>query len=1087
MPKIPRGLRSVAKSSKVSELARKPTLGFPHENRRLPNALLVAFFFSGAAGLIYEVAWAKSLGLFFGHSVYANATVLGIFMGGLAAGSAWLGRWSERFKRPLILYAWIEVLVACTGALSILTLIAFHRFYGQILLALSSVPTLVLGLRFFCAALVLLLPTFLMGGTLPVLVRSLRRSSEEVESSVELGWAISRLYWVNTLGAVAGTLTAGFTLIPRLGLRASVAFAAGLNLLAAVTAFRLARSHQMPNEETPAESDRRGRTPAAELTLSPSPYPVFLLSAFGIVGATAMSYEISWARLLGTILGSSTYAFTLMLSTFLAGMVLGSILYERSSASRPPTIATFAHTQTLTALAALLFLALFRKLPALVPPILQITHQRFGGLILAQFLTCALAMLPAAIVFGFNFPAVATLIAVSSGRAIQSAESVGVAYAANTSGAIFAAVGTGFFLVPWIGSFRVVALSAVLNVLLAVALLLRSRPCGKALLSMNAAMTAFAVYAGWSTTFYDRALASFGTVLYWNNRSDRLTLEERANLEDTIFLQDGLNATISVSRSDSYIALKTNGKVDASSVDTETQLLLGHLGVIFHLHPQRVLIVGFGAGMTASALLRYPEVERLDCIEIEPAVLRAAPFLEPLNRGVLRDPRLHLVLEDARNALITTRDRYDLIVSEPSNPWIAGIATLFTDEYYGAIRQHLAPGGIFVQWVQGYSLEPTDFKMILATMVPHFLDVTLWHSAGPDFLLLARTDTRPLDFDRSRAFWSESRLHEDFASLRLTRPESWPVYFSLNDSEVRTLAQGSMRNTDDRTLLEYRAPRAVIGESHINELAAEIKHVQGGLLPTDLRDSDRRASLEATAESSLAFLDSRSREFVRALDGEPPTAPLEVVRGRQALRDKQTGVATEHFQRAVTMDPNNVPALLWLARVKHMTPGDTEGVTLLDRVLERNPQNLEALATRAEFAREAQDWRGAAQAFAERIRLMNTPTASDYCRLGDLQARSGDLVSAVGAFRTGIEKDPDSYLCHLELGEIARANGHLDEARQHLEFVERHYPDAAPGIYLSLGAVYRAQGNLSKVREILQKGRRVFPNDQTIARIALRD
>ena len=1064
----------------------KPPVSSSRPPLHPPSGVFFAFFLSGAAGLVYELAWAKSLGLFFGHTVYANATVLGVFMGGLAAGSAWLGRWSERCKRPLVLYAWMEVAVACTGALSILTLVAFHRFYAPIPLALSNAPTLVLALRFFCAALVLLVPTFLMGGTLPVLVRSLRRSSEEVASSVELGWAISRLYWVNTLGAVAGTLTAGFTLIPRLGLRASVAFAAGLNLLAAVTAFRLARSHPMPNEETPAESDRRGRTPAADLT-SPSPYPVSLLLAFGIVGATAMSYEISWARLLGTILGSSTYAFTLMLSTFLAGMVLGSILYERSSASRPPTIATFAHTQTLTALAALLFLVFFRKLPAIVPPILQITHQRFGGLILAQFLTCALAMLPAAIVFGFNFPAVATLIAVSSGRAIRSAESVGVAYAANTSGAIFAAVGTGFFLVPWIGSFRVVALSAVLNVLLAVALLLRSRPRGKALLSTNAAMTVFALYAGWSTTFYDRALASFGTVLYWNNRSDRLTLEERANLEDTIFLQDGLNATISVSRSDSYIALKTNGKVDASSVDRETQLLLGHLGAIFHPHPQRVLIVGFGAGMTASALLRYPDVQRLDCIEIEPAVLRAAPFLEQLNRGVLSDPRLHLVLEDARNALLTTRDRYDLIVSEPSNPWIAGIATLFTGEYYEAIRQHLAPGGIFVQWVQGYSLEPADFKMILATIAPHFLDVTLWHSAGPDFLLLARTDSRPLDFDRSRAFWSESRLHEDFASLRLTRPESWPVYFSLNDSEVRTLAQGSMRNTDDRTLLEYRAPRAMIGESHINELAAEIKHLQGGLLPTDLRDSDRRAALEATAESSLAFLDSRSREFVRALDGELPTASLEVVRGRQALRDKQTGVAAEHFQRAVTMEPNNAPALLWLARVKHLTPGDTEGVTLLDRVLERNPQNLEALATRAEFAREAQDWRGAAQAFAERIRLMNTSTASDYCRLGDLQARSGDLVSAARAFRTGIEKDPDSYLCHLELGEIARANGHLDEARQHLEFVERHYPDAAPGIYLSLAAVYRAQGDLSRVREILLKGGRVFPNDQAIARIALRD
>jgi tetratricopeptide (TPR) repeat protein len=394
---------------------------------------------------------------------------------------------------------------------------------------------------------------------------------------------------------------------------------------------------------------------------------------------------------------------------------------------------------------------------------------------------------------------------------------------------------------------------------------------------------------------------------------------------------------------------------------------------------------------------------------------------------------------------------------------------------------------MFVQWVQGYSLEPVDFRMILATLIPHFADVTLWHSSSADFLLLARTNMQSLDFDRSRALWRDSRLREDFDSLRLARPESWPVYFSLSDGEVRFLAQGGMHNTDDRTLLEYRAPHAMIGDSHINELLAVIKQVQKELLPMELRSSEKRATLEAVAQSSLGLLDPRSAEFVRALDGEPPTASLELVRGRQALRENQVSRAVEHFERAVAMEPNDVQPLLWLARAKHVTPGDTESNALLNQVLERDPQNLEALSARAEFAREAHDWRGAAEAVAERVRLMSSPPASDYCRLGDLRARAGDLFSAVQAFRTGIEKDPYSYMCHLELGEIARASGRLEEAQQHFEFIERHYPDAAPGIYLSLAAVYRAQGNLSKVREILQKGHRVFPNDQAIARIAFGD
>jgi spermidine synthase len=161
-----------------------------------------------------------------------------------------------------------------------------------------------------------------------------------------------------------------------------------------------------------------------------------------------------------------------------------------------------------------------------------------------------------------------------------------------------------------------------------------------------------------------------------------------------------------------------------------------------------------------------------------------------------------VILDDARNALLTSREQYDLIISEPSNPWIAGVSSLFTDEFYAAARGRLAPGGLFVQWVQGYSLEPSDLQMILATIVPHFLDVTLWHSAGADFLIVARTESAPLDFVRARALWSDPLLREDFSTLRLARPESWPVYFSLSDAEVRALAAGGDRNTDDRTLLE---------------------------------------------------------------------------------------------------------------------------------------------------------------------------------------------------------------------------------------------------------------------------------------------
>ena len=296
-------------------------------------------------------------------------------------------------------------------------------------------------------------------------------------------------------------------------------------------------------------------------------------------------------------------------------------------------------------------------------------------------------MLPAAIVFGFNFPVVTVLIAgptpaegspahqgrtgdgalwPAGGRPEESgryAAAVGRAYAANTLGAIVGATAAGFWLVPRLGSFRVVAFTAAANLLLAVLLELRRRPRRALVLALNSVLLGAVATAGWRNTFYDSALASFNTILYWNHYEQHLTIEESAATVDYVFTEEGLNATITVGRAEDYVSLRTNGKVDASNNDALTQLMVGHIGGIFHPAPRRVLVIGFGSGMTVSAISQYPEVERIDCVEIEPAVIHAAPYLESLNRGVLRDPRVHVILDDARNYLLTTREQYDLIIS----------------------------------------------------------------------------------------------------------------------------------------------------------------------------------------------------------------------------------------------------------------------------------------------------------------------------------------------------------------------------------------------------------------------------------------
>jgi len=1030
--------------------------------------ILACFFFSGAAGLIYQVAWGKALGLIFGHSVYAVATVLAVFMAGLAAGSAYIDRWSAQCTEPLALYSRIEFLVAATGAFSLAGLAGVRWLYVAAYPSVHGPQPLLLALRFFGAAVVLFIPTFLMGGTLPILVRGI------TQNSTELGVRVSQLYWVNTLGAVCGTWTSGFVLLPALGLRMTVASAVALNILAGLIALQIAKESR----------DSRGVRGSPPTVASTAPQPqqpafAFLLILFAVVGGTAFAYEIAWTRLLAITISSSTYAFTLMLATFLAGTVIGSAFFQYFFAnSERISFTTFSRTQTGIGIAALSSLILFHWIPAVIPPLLRATHQTFSGLVLAQFITSALTVLPVAIVFGLNFPMVIVLLDRTAGTRSGSSATVGTAYAANTFGAIVGSLITGFWLVPWLGSFRVIAAAAGLNLLLAVALEFRSSPRRVLPLSINLVCLLIAIAVGSSSFLYNRALLSLSAVLYGNSFQGHLTLSEIAATNDLVFMADGVNDSIAVFRSEDYVALRVNGKTDASTGDARTQLLLGHLGAAFQPAPRRVLIIGFGSGMTASAVARYPDIERIDCVEIEPAVIRAAPYLETLNRNILSDPRVHVIFDDARNFLLTSRENYDLIISEPSNPWIAGIATLFTDEYYAAVHQRLVPGGQFVQWVQAYSLAPADLRMIIATLAPHFTEVTLWRGAEQDLLLLGRTDPAPFRFDRLRSLWRNAALRKDFESLDVHQPEGLVAYYLLGDAAVRKLAKGSILNTDNRTLLEYHSPQTLLTSSLFEANHELIAQFREGPLPTNLEPSEVQRALEGGSLTALDLNDlANARNFLRALEFQPESVPHYIAQGRFALMQGDLAGSKSILNAALKKDPDSPEAMHWLAVTEHRSGEDAPARLLVDQILKRHPRFLPALTDEMEFAADRKDFRIALLAQLNRIAVMPDPPSSEYCRLGAIWMKMPNLAEAEPVLLRGISKDPYSYACHLGLGELYRETGRLSLASQHFELVVRFYPDYDPVIFRSLAGVYLALGDSRSAMATLRKGLRLFPND----------
>jgi spermidine synthase len=1072
------------------QITMQPAMPGLPPRRYLFPALLVCFFFSGAAGLIDQVVWSKALGLIFGHTAYAVATVLAVFMAGLASGSAWIGGRSERWARPIALYGWLELGVAATAAISLAGLAGVRAAYVAAYPYAAGNYSALLALRFAGAALVLFLPTFLMGGTLPVLVRGLTRNA------AQLGARLSRLYWINTAGAVAGTFAAGFLFLPALGLRRTLGIAVALNLAAGVLALVLAREElattssdelSLPGKVARIEEEAPpGLAPLKSAGSAPSR---FFLVCFAIVGATAMSYEIGWTRLLSTQLGSSTYAFTLMLGTFLAGIVVGSALFERWSRRREPGSTTFAATQTLTALAALAFLVFFTRLIEVLPPILRATHESFRGLVLAQFVTSTLAMLPTAVVFGFNFPAVVVLIA----RPRPSTEAgdgaaVGSAYAWNTLGAIVGAIAAGFWLMPRLGSFHLLAATAGVNLALAAAISFASaqRPSRKFLaVAENFFMLIVAAFIGFSNYFYDPAVASFNTMMYWNLYDRPLTLRENAHALDIVYFRDRLNANISVAKTDDYIALRTNGKVDASNHDATTQLLLGHLAALAH-PPRRVLLVGFGSGMTASALVGYPELERLDVVEIEPAVVGAAPLLAKLNRNVLLDPRVHVTFDDARNFLFTTREKYDLIISEPSNPWIAGVATLFTREFYAAVNGRLARGGIFVQWMQAYSLYPEDLRMLFATFLSEFHGATLWHGDAPDLILMAPSPPPGEIFQRAQALYKLPRLHDDFAQLGMEEASGLFGFYLLDDAGLRKFSSGVQINTDDRTLLEYHAPRSLLVRGLEDENRDAILVEQKNPLPEDFPPDARDAALAASAATSVNQEDADGADrFLRALDNRPATAQIARIRGRAALAHSNYQTAFRAFDAALVMEPASTEAAWGVAEADRRFGNNEKARDAFQRILTRDPGNLQTLGSLVKLDLDFSRWDEAENLQRRLIAADTHASAAAYAQLAEILLREDKMDEAYRAMLDCLAQDPYNYQTQRNLGELLAKQNKWTEARQHLEFVMRYFPDEDEKIYPLLFQADKALGDPSAAAKTVRFALRMFPDNSELKRLNL--
>ena len=701
----------------------------PHQNqltdagasRRFLPLLLLLFAGSGCSALVYEIVWYQLLQLVIGSTAVSLGVLLATFMGGLCLGSLALPRIrSLGGRHPLRVYALVELGIGVCGILVLLAMPLVDRVY--VAAVGHGLPAMLL--RAVVAAACLLPPTVLMGASLPAASRWLETTPEGVS------W-MGLLYGGNTAGAVFGCLLAGFYLLRVHDMATATLVAAAINGAVALVSFGMAsRTPHQAGAEEPAATPAAGAAPR-----SGAIYVTIALS-----GACALGAEVVWTRLLGLLLGATVYTFSIILAVFLAGLGIGSgVAAALLRGISRPRMALGCCQLLLAGAVAWTAYMLANSLPYWpINPVLSTSPWFTFQIDLARSIW---AILPAALLWGASFPLALAAVA-SRGR--DAGRMVGGIYAANTAGAIVGALAFSMILIPAVGTQgceRLLILLSSVSALFALAW----PPRAKAGAVLLAAATVAAVLLAIGVSGVPSMLIAYGR---------RITLS--ANRSEILYAGEGMNASIAISRwDDGAVQFHVSGKVEASTepYDMRLQRMLGHMPALLHAKPHSVLVVGFGAGVTAGSFVLHPEVKRIVICEMERMIPPVATrFFGRENNNVLNDPRVEMVYDDARHYVLTTREKFDVITSDPIHPWVKGSATLYSKEYFELVKQHLNPGGIVTQWVPLYETDLSTVKSELATFFDVFPNGTIWGNdtagGGYDTVLLGQAEPTKIDVDQ---------------------------------------------------------------------------------------------------------------------------------------------------------------------------------------------------------------------------------------------------------------------------------------------------------------------------------------------------
>ena len=1044
------------------------------------------FAASGAAALIYEVTWTRLLTLRLGHGVAAASTVLAAFMGGLAIGSALGGRRAATFDpaQALRVYAGLELLIGGLALLLPFGLLALDPLLAAAYSDGAGGATFG-ALRLVSSLLLLSVPAAAMGATFPIASRWFVKHAGQAARDA------GALYASNTVGAALGALLAGFVLLPSLGLAGATWAGVGLNVIAAGGGWWIAgrlpggaslssdRSESQgstpgkPSSGSGAGKSKSAKQKRATTQGEPSRVvsPAIAAAALGVSGFASLTLQVVWTRVLALIFGPTTYAFSTMVAVFIAGLAIGAAVASRlASRVRNPVAGLAMCLALAVGFGALSAASVDRGLLAIAAVVAQ-PDVTFTQVLGRQALLAIALLAPMTIAFGAAFPFAVTL---GTRRDETITTDLGLIYAVNTAGAIAGALLAGFVFIPMLGLHGTIRVITVVGALGALALCFVAAR-GRA--GVFAGAVAVAVLTlGVLLPPWNRLLLSSGGYKY-ASVVEAPSLQTALTAGDLLYYGEGPSGTVAVRKVGGTTSLAIDGKVDASNAgDMLTQRLLAHVPLLLHPDPQEVAILGLGSGVTLGSALKHP-IRQADVLEISPEVVEASRYFERDNHRALDDSRTRTIVGDGRTHLLFTRQQYDVIVSEPSNPWMAGIASLFTKEFFEAARARLKPGGVLCQWAHTYDISTHDLQSIVATFTSVFPDGTLWLVGDGDVLLLGSNEPIEPRLTNMASGWRRPGVGDDLASVGALEPFHLLSMYVASGPALTAWANRAPIQSDNRAALEFSGPQSIFGRSSVDNATllrtlmkasarpGAVTAAEAGAGAASLRD---RGWMLMTADAARPAYD----DFVKSAELDPNDArTLEgLIRASAPLR---RDVESRAFLERLAADPTRLTAKLALGRLLTGQGRAGDAVRIIFGILQGDPGNVAALETMASVLSDLGDVERMRPVVA---RLRHEAPASEaahyYSAALLFMENRTDL--AIGEARQVLAVNPQHAKAHNLLGACLASLGQRDQAREAFQASITANP-RDPATYSNLATLELQSGNRDRAAKYFAEALTIDP------------